>query len=373
MTTRNHSRLSGGLLVLLVSVTGLVPISGSTAHPAAAAGAPPAYATVSLPGGRDRLWSATSLQKASVLDRTPIYFETNRGQAAASVKFVARGAGYSVLLTPSETYVNLQKEMGARRGDSRSRPQFQRSTVRLRFLGSNANVKTEGLGKQPGSVNYFEGRSRSQWLKDVPTYSKVKYVGIYPGIDAVFYGAGRHVEHDLIVAPGADPGQVRVSLDDSTGKAARISADGGLELRDAAGSVTLSRPVAYQVVDGVRRSIESRYVRRGARAYGVAIGRYDHSRPMVIDPVLEYSSYLGGGGLLESGNGIATDANGSVYIAGGTDSTNFPTLMPVQQMNAGFEDAFVTRLDPVVTGVAFTASAATAKTPIPPTFCAIFN
>ena len=279
------------------------------------------------------LADARSSEPAGRLNRLPhrLAFEPNLGQAEGSVKYLARAGGYVLLL-----------------GDSEAR--FQGSPVRLRWMGANRAPRIVGEELLPGKSHYFLGRDPGGWRTGVPQYSRVRYRGLYPGIDLVYYGAERSLEFDVVVARGADPGRIRMQF--AGVEELRLDANGGLVL----GGLRLQRPRVYQQAGGARREVAGRYVRLGRREAGVQVGRYDRSLPLVIDPVLTSSTYLGGSGI-DSAAAVAVDGAGYIYVAGQTDSANFP-VTPGAYRTGGTTgnppgDVFVTKLDPTGTAVVY--------------------
>lgn len=274
---------------------------------------------------------AASLMLGATLEaqRAPVapalFFEENRGQTDPRVRFLARGSGMSLFLTSSEAVLAL-REAGP---------------VRLGWIGGSAGPRIGGEGELPGKVSYLVGDA-SRWKAGIPTWSRVRYAGLYPGIDLVFYGDGRRLEYDLVVAPGADPRAVRLAV---TG-AERLAVDpasGELVLELGGSELRFSKPFSYQEVDGVRREVASRYRLLGPAEVGFEVAAWDRERPLVIDPVLVYSTYLGGG-YGDEGMAISVDEAGNAYVAGSVQSRDFPTTGG-QRIQGGW-DAFVTKLDP---------------------------
>ena len=213
-----------------------------------------------------------------------------------------------------------------------------------------------GLEKLPGAVNYFLGNDPRHWRTNIPTYAKVIGQSVYPGVDVVYYGNQQQLEFDFVVAPGADPGVIRLAFDGT--QEVSLEAGGALVLRTATGAVRWQKPVVYQEVEGDKQAIAGRYVLLGTNQVGFEVARYDASKPLVIDPVLSYATYLGGSGedngdSLQSSSiyagggpsfsgGIALDNDGNVYVTGFT-SGGFP--LP-GDTTAGFWDVFVAKLNP---------------------------
>src|SRR5439155_646519 len=205
-----------------------------------------------------------------------------------------------------------------------------------------------GLEELPGRANYFIGNDPAQWRTNVPTYAKVHYREVYPGIDLVYYGNQRQLEYDFIVAPGADPQSI--VLDFQGADRVEVNAKGELVLHTAVGSIRQQKPIIYQEIDGVRREIAGGYVLQGTNQVGFQVPAHDRSRPLVIDPVLAYSTYLGGS-VEETGVDIAVDADGNAYVTGNVSSFNFPTTAGAFQTTCAADPRFchdvaVTKLNP---------------------------
>src|SRR5918999_1026490 len=253
--------------------------------------------------------------------RVPLAFEANRGQTDERVSFLARGQGYTLFLTRGEAVLR------SRHGN----------VLRMRFANSSRTAAIKGIAKLSGTANYLTGGAR---LTGIPTYRSVRYEGLYRGVDAVFHDAGQgDAEYDLIVAPGADVATVALEL----AGAKRLQPKGGdLLLHGGGETLTLRAPIAYQHVGGRRVPVESRYVLRGPRRVWFAVGPHDPARPLVIDPVLSYSTYLGGSGY-DSATAIAVDSSGSAYVTGQTASVDFPVTPGAVGLDRA--DGFVTKLN----------------------------
>ncbi len=313
--------------------------------------------------------------------RTPLRFEAwpehsrkdNQGRSAGQEKFAARGSGYSVLLTPTEAVLGLYKgkekeERGrnggasfgllptaasAQQGGFRSEGAAvsteapETGVVRMKLVGANAAARVVGRDPLPGRVNYYLGNDPKQWRTNVRGYAKVQYEGVYPGVDLVYYGNQGQLEYDFVVAPGADPGAIRLRFEGAD--KVEVDAQGDLALHTVGGPIHLRKPVVYQQVKGARREIAGSYVLNGAREASFKVAAYDPRQPLVIDPVLTYSTYLGGSDF-DSGFGIAVDAEGNMYVGGNiTKSVDFPTenaFQPEHHGGPNFLDTFVTKFDP---------------------------
>jgi hypothetical protein len=314
--------------------------------------------------------SNSARQEAVKAYRTlPLSFEANRGQTDGQVKFVARGEGYTLFLTPRAAVFSLRGyvkrtsenldlcgESGAKVAVAYSPGQSENcndesDAMRIELVGANAASEVAGVDELPGRNNYFVGNDPQKWRTNVPTYAKVRYRNVYPGIDLIFYGNQHELEHDFIVAPGANPRSITLGFDHA-GKF-EIDTAGDLVLRGSGGEVRLYKPLVYQESQHGRQTVAANYVLKGGWHVGFEIANYDRKRPLVIDPVLGYSTYLGGSGD-DFGNAIALDASGMVYIAGQTASSDFPFTAGAYQtsLKGGSDDAFVAKFDPTKSGAA---------------------
>jgi hypothetical protein len=224
---------------------------------------------------------------------------------------------------------------------------FAVGRVGVRLAGARAGARPSGESILAGKVNAFLGSDRRRWRTDAPTYGRVRYPDVYPGIDLLLHGTDGRLEYDFVVAPGADPS--RIAIAPTGARAIRLDARGNVMLRRGDERLVQRRPTVYQRAGGHRRPVNGRFVLRAGRVH-FALGAYDHRLPLVIDPVLTYSTYLGGGSG-EQGIDIAVDAQGSAYVVGSTLSPGgtpppFPTVNAFQGNNGGSYDGFVTKLNP---------------------------
>jgi hypothetical protein len=325
---------------------------------------------ISIPAGqlaRSRRGSRSALSavpvkpassaRASLLSsyaKLPLSFEENQGQTDARVKYLARGNGYTVFLADDESATfRLQAGVNARsRQGDRALPSKNNSApakapdtvVRLSLAGSNAHAPVEGLDLQPGYSNYFLGNNPARWRRNIPHYARVKYRGVYPGVDLVYYGHQGQLESDYVLAPGAHAERIALRVEGA--KNLKLNPDGDLAFSTPLGELVLRRPIAYQEVSGERREISANYTQRGPNLIGIQVGSYDVTQPLIIDPVLAYSTYLGGTAnqfLFQ----VTADSSGFAYVAGFTSSSDFPTV--TGSLNTKFTAgsngmAFVTKL-----------------------------
>jgi Glucodextranase, domain B/Beta-propeller repeat/Bacterial Ig-like domain (group 2) len=300
----------------------------------------------------------------------PLSFEANQGQTDPSVQFVSRGTGYTLFLTKNEAVIELQQQdstslalqkMKPRkrklfesgkfyRGSPRSRKSRKTKTVQVAIADANPNPQIESLDELPGKTNYFIGNDPRKWQSGIPTFERVKYSGIYPGIDLVYYGKQRQLEFDFVVAPGADPKKIGLKI--QTDGRLLLTKKGDVRLETGASSFELRHPDIYQLNGGKKRLVAGRFTLQGDRLIGFQVGSYDRRQPLIIDPALAYSTYLGGNGT-DDGFGIAVDANGNAYVVGQTTSTNFPTLNGYSSSANANGVAFVSELNPTGTALIY--------------------
>jgi hypothetical protein len=276
----------------------------------------------------------------------PLHFEINRGQADPRVKFLSRGASSSLFLTPAEAVLVLAPAGdGAGSGELGTDPKRgrTRTVLRLRMLGANPEPVIRGADELPGRSNYLIGNDPARWRTDIPNFARAVYEGVYPGIDLVFYGNPRELEYDFVLAPGSDPTSIRLAWDG----AERLALDeAGNLLIDAGGNrVVQQAPRIWQEGRGGRERVAGGYLLSGADQVSFQVASYDRSRPLVIDPVLLYSTYLGGAGN-DGGADVAVDGLGNAYVTGYTESADFPTSGAFQATAQGNRDAFVSKLSP---------------------------
>jgi len=294
----------------------------------------------------------------------PMMFEANSGQTDPRVKFLARAPGYTLFLTDKEAVLSLpagspapasphqhEASPGSRRVQSPGAPKSAR-VVRLKFAGASTPTAITGRDQLPGKANYFIGNDPKQWHTNVPNYEAVEYRSVYPGVDAVFHGDNQRLEFDFNVAPRADPGVIALEVQGA--RRIHLNRAGDVLVRlDTARDAVLGKPRVYQQLPEGRREIAGNFVLRGPNRIAFSIGRYDHSLPLVIDPTLVYSTYLGGGNIYpnsaanDTGKALAVDSTGNVYVTGATASTDFPVTAGAFESAYPYDIAgFVTKLNP---------------------------
>lgn len=274
---------------------------------------------------------------ATSFGRIPLSFEANRGQAGSQTRFVARGNGHVLYLTPAEAIMVVHDAKG-------------QAALRMSLVGGRADAELSGVDELSAKSHFLRGNDPSRWLTNVPNYSSVIYRQVYPGIDMVFHGNQSQLEYDLVVAPGAAPDAIRMRF--AGAKKVTINAEGGLVFYLEGGrTVRQHRPVVYQDTDGGRRNVAGSYRllgrRKGALEVAFTIAAYDPSRTLVIDPVLSFSTYFGGAAA-RFGNEpttVAVDAEGNVYVAGIATSDLPATAGSFQPTYKGSTDMFVAKLD----------------------------
>jgi uncharacterized repeat protein (TIGR01451 family) len=262
-------------------------------------------------------------QARALLSQLPLLFEPNLGQvnlgqvnssqSDSAVKFVARGSGYSLFLDSEGATLALRSQ--ARAGSA-----ARTESVRMKLAGASPNARIAGTDLLPGKSNYFIGNDPSKWRSNIPQFARVSYEDVYPGINLVFYGKQGQLEYDFQVAPGADPSQAQLEFDG----AQKIElSSGSLVLKGDGGSLLFAAPSVYQDIDGRRQPVEGRFALRASNRVGFEVGPYDHTRELIIDPVLTYATYFGG-----SGNDtfpyVTVDILGNIYLTGSTTSAGLP-------------------------------------------------
>jgi hypothetical protein len=314
--------------------------------------------------------AAPGASRQAKLMAVPLSFEPNQGQAASTVQFLSRGSGYALFLTPGEVVLNLERQQPPSAAATAKTPEAASvDTVRMSLIGANPKANAVALDPQPGVVSYFIGNDTKRWRSGIPTYGRVKYPQVYPGVDLVFYGNQRQLEYDFVVAPGADPSRIAWRID---GARASVDAEGNLALSAPNGPASFKKPVLYQVDGDKKTSVEGSFAVTGNQVR-FQLGSYDHSRALIVDPVLSHASYLAGSatdhigwptgpGNLQAGvsQGLAVDSAGSAYVAGYTYSLDLPTKNPYESAPSAkqfggvnvppgeWTSAFVTKFSPDV-------------------------
>jgi hypothetical protein len=301
--------------------------------------------------------------------QVPLHFEINQGQAAQDVRFVSRSNGRALLLKKNETQLVLPNEKNK-----------QPDVLKMKLAGANYNATIEGVNELQGHTNYFIGSDETQWQKDIPAYKRIKYGNVYDGVDLVYYGNQRELEYDFIVAPNTNPDVIKLNFENA--EDITIDANGDLILKVGNHTIRQHAPVAYQEINGQRREVSSQWSLTKVPSFKFQVsgleqtttdngqrttdnfiikfdvGNYDRTKPLIIDPVISFSTLLGGTAgddifTIEAGFSITADASGNVYVAGITPSVDFPKLNPYQANSGGNYDAFITKLNPTGTALLY--------------------
>ncbi|MFN0123290.1 MAG: SBBP repeat-containing protein, partial [Blastocatellia bacterium] len=278
-------------------------------------------------------WTPAPQTTTAALDKLPMSFEPNQGQAETATLFQSHGPGYNMQLRHTEAVLQLQRAKGGGRrkktsGAGTIAAASASAVLKMQMVGASRSPRVRGERQLPGKSNYYIGNDQRDWRTGIPQYAAVRYNEVWPGVDLAWYGNQQRLEHDFIVAPGASPRQIRLAFR-SAGNARlkpRISRNGDLILRARGGHLRLLKPVIYQEHKGIRQEIRGRYVRRGNKQIGFQVAAYDRGLPLVIDPVLVYSTYLGPASP-DWANDIAVDPAGNVYLTGAS-------FFPAEGLNA---------------------------------------
>ena len=276
--------------------------------------------------------NSAALAANPVKDAVPLFFIANCGQAPPAVRFMAKGSGLTAYFSPGEAVFRVAGR-----------------SVRMQFEGANPSPQVEGMERLPGHANFLIGPQKD-WRPDVPLYGAVVYRDLYPGVDMIYGGEGRDLKSEFVVAPGADPSRIRVRYAGAGG--VRVAEDGALAIPVDGRELRERAPSIYQERSGRRVAVEGRFAVTGDGAVRFQVGDYDVARPLIIDPVLSYSTLLGGSGF-DTATALAVDSAGAAYVAGFTESYNFPTANPEQNFNAGGNDVFVAKFNPSGSGLAY--------------------
>jgi hypothetical protein len=308
--------------------------------------------------------ATSNSERMKVLDsygKLPLSFIENQGQTAQEVRYTSHGGQYDLFLTKNEAVLALRhtkhydlsprhRAMTLRqiRADHKAAKAAATTTtaLRMQFQNANPNPQISAADKLSGKVNYYIGNDPSKWHVGVPTYARVKYSQLYPGVDLVFYGNQRKLEYDFVVAPGVDPSAIRMNLAGT--RRLHLNKSGDLIVNVADGNIELQKPVIYQTINGRRQPVSGKYSTNGSHV-AFAVGNYDRREPLIIDPVLLYGTYLGGASD-EEGLSIVVDAAGDAFVGGQTFSADFPlagigaTVGFSNPNSIGF--GFISELDP---------------------------
>ncbi len=287
---------------------------------------------------------AVQTQARALLAGLPLMFEPNQGQANLDpadrrIQFIARGSGYSLMVGSEGAILNLSS--ASPKSENVSQPKVARiESLRMKLANANSNATITASDLLPSKSNYILGNDSAKWRSNVPQFARVRYENVYPGINLAFYGNQGKLEYDFQVAPGSDPAQAELEFD---GARHLKLEDGNLVIEAQGGAVRLDAPHVYQQIDGRQQPVKGSFVLRADNRVGFAIGNYDRSRELVIDPVLTYSTYFGGSGD-EHSTQLALDSVGNIYIAGSTTSTNLPAVGVFQTTLNGTQNVYIAKI-----------------------------
>jgi hypothetical protein len=346
-------------LIGLLNPIAAPALSNPTATVASKAANTEARLKVNAPPAREDAGKSEELKAlaSESVARVPLSFQPNVGQMDARASFLARGNGYNLFLTPAGPVfdlmttracgpTNMSASSSARRADSpcKTGEEAARVGLKMEVVGASPASQLAAQEELPTRVNYFIGNDPEKWRSRIPTFARIAQRNVYAGIDLFYYGNQRQLEYDFVVAPRADYGLIRLRFEGAN--SVRIDGAGDLLLQVNGGSIKHRKPVVYQEAEGGRREVAGSYVIFGKNEVGFRVGEYDASLPLVIDPVLIYSTYLGGNMADEA---VSVTANSSsIFISGSTGSTaRFPATTGAFQTSyaGGPSDAFVAKLN----------------------------
>lgn len=332
---------AGSPQTIALSGKGGASTSAKPAHPLAPDPAMKADSHNSATARTDGNLSTLQAQIVRNDGRLPLRFEVNRGQADRSAKFLSRGQGYGLYFTANEAVLALRNTFKPIAG---AQGKIATDVIRMQLAGASHENTPAGEDLMAGVSNYLVGNDPSQWHTQVPSYSRVRYAGVYPGIDLVYYGNQQQLEYDFVVSPGADPGLIHLHFDGA--RDLKLDKRGDLVIRTEDGELAFHKPEVYQRVNGARRSIRGRFSLLAGNSAGFVLGHFDSQKPLIIDPTLVYSTFLGGSNS-DSVTSIAVDLTGAAYLTGTTTSTDFPVTPGVIQAKDKdtHATAFVTKLN----------------------------
>ncbi len=254
--------------------------------------------------------------------QVPLSFER---ATSGDTRWMARGNGYRLAVAGCDVEVGLNNEQ-----------------LRISFVGGNAMAPSTGLEMLPGKVNYLVGRDPKGWLRDIPTYGRVRYNDVYPGVDVVWYGKLGRLEYDLVIQPGADASRIAMKFEGA--RKLTVDANGDLRVEMAGGSLSLKLPEVSQEGSSGRKRISSGYELLAGNRVGFHLATYDKTQALVIDPTLVYATYFGSS--YPTVDALAVDTSGNIYMGGYTNESFLPAVSAAQPGLLGQTNAFVAKFDP---------------------------
>lgn len=307
------------------------------------------FLLISTPGfSGPREKDGECLNHESSFGRLPLYFIENRGQMDEAVSYYVQGLDKTLYFTSRGLSITLKDEAGDPK---------KRWAVKLDFVGADPSVKPEGEDEQSAVFSYFKGKP-DDWKKDIPTYGRVIYRDLWPGIDLVYSGTVNRLKYEFVVKPGADPSKIRLAYRGVSGVS--VDESGSLKVTTPVRGFEDGVPYAFQTTDGRKKEISMRYALEeepgnGAVAYGFEVGSYDPDLPLVLDPVLlVYCGYIGGSAQ-DDGRGIAVDKEGNAYVGGSAQSTeaSFPIKVGPDLSHNGLNDVYVAKVNAAGTDLVY--------------------
>ncbi len=288
----------------------------------------------------------------------PILFEANHGQTHPAVAFFSKLSGMDVFFTPTEIVLAVMSPSGS----AHEGPTESQTVLRFRFEGASHEVRIEPLNQVTAKTHYLTGHSPDSWKTNIPMFTKIVYRDLYPGIDLCLYGSSGKLEYDFVVSPGANPDRIRIEV--LGGDKSEIDSQGNLVMTTMAGaSLRQIKPLAYQGSGAERVVLSSQFEHVGGNRFGFRLASYNNANTLVIDPVLDFSTYVGGT-RLDWGRDIALDRQGNIYITGETQSTDFPLENPMDAQAGGSFDAFVLKFNPSGSALVYSTYIAGSKADI---------
>jgi len=288
--------------------------------------------------------------------KIPLRFEANTGQVDSKAQFLSRGKGYKLFLSSNESVVILNRKLNSNsiknvKSPDKASPEIEFASVHMKLLDSNPSAKFKGEKKSITKSNYFRGSDPSKWRQNNPNFGKVRYESVYPKIDLVYYGNNNKLEYDFIVNPGGDYNAIQMAFDGVN--ELLLDPNGNLILSTKTGNIIQNAPIIYQMVEGEKILVAGNYELVNKNQVRFKVDKYNKAIPLIIDPILEFSTYLGGSGGDDSVS-MTLDNDGNIYVTGQTNSSDFPIEGAYQNTyQGGSFDVFITKLNPDATEILY--------------------